>query len=372
MRMMGSITTMTTITTAVNTTMTMMTTSQATRQEQGSWEMDRHSFRAMNTDVQLTMERTLLEVSKRTAMELFQYFEQLLSRFRPNSELSRLNACQQPAFAAGEDLFAAVEASLWAAQQTAGIYDPTILAYLEEAGYDRTFEAVDERRPLGEAAEVYLTAPMQAGEQVLSGTDYRHVGLDPFTHMIVRPAGLRIDLGGMGKGWTVDRTADVLCEKGAFLLNAGGDLYAYGTPGTERGWEVHLAHPKQPDLNFASLTVDHQAVATSTTARRRWLKDGGLRHHLIDPRTGCPAISDALSVSVVAGRVFTAEIYAKTALILGIEEGCAFLESLEDVEGAFYSAGGEVRLTSGMDRYLYRVDPCGYKEDKRTLSAERK
>jgi thiamine biosynthesis lipoprotein len=125
-------------------------------------------------------------------------------------------------------------------------------------------------------------------------------------------------------------------------------------------------------LNFASLTVDHQAVATSTTARRRWLKDGRLRHHLIDPRTGCPAISDALSVSVVAGRVFTAEIYAKTALILGIEEGCAFLESLEDVEGAFYSAGGEVRLTSGMDRYLYRVDPCGYKEDKRTLSAERK
>ena len=351
-----------TITKAANTMMTMMTTSRAARQGEASWEMGRHSFRAMNTDVQLTMERSLLEAWQRTAMEFFEYFEQLLSRFRPNSELSRLNACRGPAFTAGQDLFAAVEASLWAAQQTAGIYDPTILAYLEEAGYDRTLEAVGDRRPLGggEAAAALLAAPVETGARALSGYDYRHVGLDPFTRVIVRPDGLRIDLGGMGKGWTVDRTADVLCQKGAFLLNAGGDLYAYGTPGTEHGWEVQLAHPQKPELNFASLAVDHQAVATSTTARRRWLKDGRLQHHLIDPRTGRPAMSDALSVSVVAGRVFTAEIYAKTALILGVEEGCAFLESLEDVEGAFFSAAGAVRLTRGMERYVCRLEACGY------------
>ena len=127
-----------------------------------------------------------------------------------------------------------MEAALWAAQQTAGIFDPTILPYLEKAGYDRTFEAVANQRPLlhdNMAAEISpTTKKLPAG--FLTGYNYRHIGLEPFTQTISRPAGLRIDLGGMGKGWTVDRVADDLCEKGHFLLNAGGDLYAYGTAGT--------------------------------------------------------------------------------------------------------------------------------------------
>jgi thiamine biosynthesis lipoprotein len=175
------------------------------------------------------------------------------------------------------------------------------------------------------------------------------------------PPGLRRELGGIGKGWTVDRVADLLCNKGHFLLNAGGDLYAYGSSGLERGWDVHLAHPLIPDLDYASLNVDHHAVTTSTTARRRWIKDGIIQHHLIDPRTALPAQTDVISASVVAGRTFSAEVYAKTALILGVEDGLLFLESLPEVEGVLFSDSHEIHLTRRMDQYLNRLDPSGYR-----------
>jgi thiamine biosynthesis lipoprotein len=318
----------------------------------------------MNTDIELSAVAPEAARLARTVEESFRYFEQLLSRFRPDSELSQLNGCQETFFSASHDFFAAVEAALWAAQQTGGIYDPAILPYLEEAGYGRTFAAVANSKPwLGdqnEAIDSYSSRKGTASDRIRAGYDYRHFGLDTFTRTIQRPTGLRIDLGGMGKGWTADRVADELCEQGHFLLNAGGDLYAYGAPGAGQGWQVHLTHPVFRDLNYATLVLEHHAVATSTIVKRRWMKDGIVQHHLIDPRNGRPAITDAISVSVVAGRVFTAEIYAKTALILGIDEGLAFLESLPDVEGVLFSATNETFLTSELERYLEKMDPAGY------------
>ncbi len=314
----------------------------------------------MNTDIQISIAAPGQERLVQIVEESFRYFEQLLSRFRPDSELSRFNDCQRTAFLASPDFFAAVQAALWAAQQTGGIYDPTILFYLEEAGYDRTFGAVVNQRPLFNDPIEFLPTMAAESDGILTGYNYRHLDLDPFSQMISHPAGLQIDLGGMGKGWTVDRVTDELCGQGHFLLNAGGDLYAYGTSGSDRGWEVHLAHPCIQDLNYASLSLDHHAAATSTIARRRWVKNEIVQHHLIDPRTGRPAETDVISVSVIAGRVFTAEIFAKTALILGVEEGLAFLEALPDVEGALFSTTSEIHVTSRMDQYLNRIDPSGY------------
>ncbi len=319
-------------------------------------------MRAMNTDIQFSMVAPKQKALVQIVEETFRYFEQLLSRFRADSELIRFNDCQRPHFIASQDFFAAVEAALWAAQQTGGIYDPTILVYLEEAGYDCSFGAVANPRPLmnDDIAADFLPITKTDSDRILTGYDYRHMSLEPFSLVINRPPGLRIDLGGMGKGWTVDRVADELYGKGHFLLNAGGDLYAYGTPGFTRGWEIHLAHPQNQELNYASLTLRHHAVATSTIARRRWVKNEIVQHHLIDPRSGRPAQTDAISVSVVAGRVFTAEIYAKVALILGIEEGLAFLETIPDVEGALFSFNNEIHLTSNMNQFLDRMDPYGY------------
>lgn len=340
-----------------------MTTTMATSPVAATaWGWQQHSFRSMNTGIFAQFYAPARRSLSRTVEELFRYYEQLLSRFRPESELSRLNSHDGPVFAAGADLFAAVEAALWAAQQTGGIYDPTILPYLERAGYDRTFAALVNRRPL-------TTADMPTGDHCPeteppppspAGLDYRHVGLDRFTRLIHRPAGLQFDLGGMGKGWTVDRVVDELRDAGYFLINAGGDLFAYGAPPGKRAWQVYLAHAYDSRLRIATLSLAHRAVATSTIARRRWFHEGRVQHHLIDPRTGRPAGGDLVSVSVVGERVFTAEVYAKTALILGREAGLNFLESLDEVEGLLVTTAGEVIPTSGIDRFIERLDPAGY------------
>lgn len=341
------------------------TTATTDSRQHPSWQ--RHSFRAMNTDVHAWLYSTRPRGFARRTEEAFRYFEQLLSRFRPTSELSRLNDHDGGVYEAGPDLVAAIEAALWAAQQTDGLFDPTILDDLERAGYDRTFAAVANRAPLGSGVvarpDVGSTHPAPTDRD--GRLDYRAVRVDAFSRLIARPRGLRLDLGGMGKGWTVDRLAD---ELGAadrwtshFLINAGGDIYAYGGPHDSRGWRVELTHPVRPELSFATVRVNHHAVATSTIARRRWMKDGAIRHHLIDPRTGRPAETDAVSVSVIGERVFTAEVYAKVALIQGVDEGIAFLELLPNVEGAIVGADERVSLTSGMGRYLDRIDPAGYR-----------
>ncbi len=344
-------------------TMTMMNTTMikpSRTVSPPSWQWQQHNFRAMSTGIHALIYTPAKRSLVGTIENLFRYFEQLLSRFQPTSELSRLNNHDGSIFMATPDLFAAVEAALWAAQQSGGIYDPTILPYLERAGYDCTFAAIDDQRPLRT-----VTEPAGDGYQAMrvpdlrSGLDYRHVQVDRSTGMIKRPIGMLLDLGGMGKGWTVDRVVDEVCGDGPCLINAGGDLYAYGFPDGSRGWEIKLAHPLKPEMTLATLTLAHHAVATSTIAKRRWLKDGLLQHHLINPRTGYPAMTDAISVSVVGGRVFTAEVHAKVALILGVEEGLAYLESQPDVEGLIFSTGGEALLTSGMGQFGERLDIIG-------------
>lgn len=346
-------------------TTTMMTTTMTTTTRTAPpvtpvWRWQQHRFRAMNTEVHVRAWAAPRANAARRVEESFRYFEALLSRFRPASELSQLNEDESPVFAASADLYAAIEAALWAAEQTNGIYDPTILPCLERAGYDRTFAALPSPRPLGNDDP----AAPEAEEPLTGGPDYRAVRLEPFARLIARPPGVRLDLGGMGKGWTVDRVVDDLRADGHFLINAGGDLYAYGAPPGEHGWRVHLADPRQPARRVATLSLWRHAFATSTVAKRRWLQDGRVRHHLIDPRTGRPAASDVVSASVVAGRVFTAEVFAKTALILGAAGGLAFLEAMPEVEGLLVTAAGEIHATSGLPRFLERLDPAGYDQNE--------
>lgn len=318
------------------------------------WQWQQHNFRAMNTTVQTKLysnqvanAAVLIDVER-----LFASFERQLSRFKPDSELSRLNAHPDEWFQASPTLLEALEVALLAAEATHGLYDPTILAALERAGYDRSFEKIT---PTDNASgEVVANAPARPG------LGWRAIQLNRPRREIYRPLGLRLDLGGMGKGWSVDRAADRLQGLGPFLVNAGGDLYAYQSPPGTKGWEIDLVHPLKIDRFAAKVWLHHQALATSTIARRQWLRHGQLQHHLIDPRTGQPAQTDVLSVSVVADRTVTAEIYAKVALILGAEQGLAYLERVPGVEGLIFTTDSHILTTPGMAALLEQVEPAGY------------
>jgi thiamine biosynthesis lipoprotein len=324
------------------------------------WRWTGYSFRAMNTKIQSWLySRTNAEVLP-DVQRLFNSYEKRLSRFDLHSELSQLNNSRQERFQASPTLLDALEAALWAAEMTGGLYDPTILTALEQAGYDRSFEQIAQP-----AAGLAWPAPNghKNGHTAPSWSrsfSYRSIHLNRANREIHKPVGLRLDLGGMGKGWTVDRAADRLQGLGPFLINAGGDIYGYQTPPGRPGWDIDIIHPRQPDRFIARVHLHHRALATSTIARRRWQRNGRLMHHLIDPRTGQPAQTDAVSASVIADRTMTAEIYAKVALILGSDAGLRYLNRLPGIEGLIYTAAGDILYTQRLEKYLDRLEPAGY------------
>ncbi len=321
------------------------------------WQWNRHAFRAMNTNVYTTLFSQTDAAVLHDVERLFASFERRLSRFLPASELCQLNNSPREAFKASPTLFSALEVALWAAHVTGGLYDPTMLSQLERAGYNRSFEQIDTPLPLsGQEA-----APAPVDKSVLKrALTFRSVELNRATQEVYKPVGLKLDLGGMGKGWTVDRAADRLQGLGPFLVNAGGDIFAYQTPPGERGWQIDLVHPYKPDESMARLFINHRALATSTIARRRWQQHGRIMHHLLDPRTGEPAQTDAVSVTVVADRTVLAEVYAKVALILGVERGLDYLNQIDGIEGLIYTANSKIVTTTGLEDYLARLDPNGY------------
>ena len=310
-------------------------------QQMTSWHWSHLDFRAMNTNIyaklysSMTNSHEIVEDVKR----LFCSMDRRLSRFNPESELSSFNQ-SSGSVVASPILYAVLEVALWAAQVTGGLFDPTILPDLEHAGYRQSFEYVA-------GSDTQNDDPPQA-----RFGRFRTLTLSPAGYVVDKPDDVKVDLGGIGKGWTVDRAADRLQGLGSFLVNAGGDLYAYGAPPQEAGWQVVIPHPLAGNETIATLRVRDRAIATSSIVRRRWQRGRQRFHHLIDPRTARPAKTNIVSVTVISSRVALAEVLAKTALILGSQQGLNYLEAIPDVEGLLVTQDGAILQTSGFVQYF--------------------
>lgn len=274
-------------------------------------------FRAMNTDIQLfTRDSRHADVLRRTE-RIFHEMERRLSRFRPDSELSRLNLRSGDEVTVSPELFRVLDAAQEFCRVTVGVFDPAVLPQLEAAGYDRSFELIPEISP--DRASTPACKP--AGS-------LRQVRLDARRLTVRAPPGVRLDLGGIGKGYVVDRAAELMDEVGDFLIDAGGDIFASGKGPDGLGWPVSVANPFDVEAEDVSvLRLWDEALATSTTAVRRWERGGQTLNHLIDTRTGQPIGNNVVSVSVIAPSATEADVLAKTALMLGHEKGRSLLES---------------------------------------------
>lgn len=233
------------------------------------------------------------------------------SRFRADSELSRLNAGGGHPFSAGPLLFQAIETALWAARVTDGIVDPTIGEALVRAGYDRDFAELGNE-------PVTLVARRVPG--------WRGVGISSDSGTIRLPPGVMLDLGATAKALGADRAASAAAKAIGpclgVLVNLGGDIAAHG-PAADGGWFVRITddHRAPPDAPAQVVTITSGALATSSTTVRRW---GRSAHHVIDPRTGLPARSPWRTVSVAAATCVDANIASTAAVVLG-EEAPAWL-----------------------------------------------
>ena len=289
--------------------------------------MERHVFAAMGTEVEL-----LLDVPPGADAVLalasveseFARLEAILSRFIPDSELSRLNAERE--LEAGDELLAVVRLALAARERTGGRFDPTVHDALVAAGYDRSFELLQDAGP----GRVPPGSAPSGGRVPLHG---RRIALDP---------GVRLDLGGIGKGYAVDRAVEALAPIGPCLVNAGGDLAVAGIPETGV-WPVAVETP----AGSLTLGLAEGALATSGQDRRRWRAGGEERHHLIDPRTGRPADSDLLTVTVAAPTAVEAEVLAKALFLVG-EDGAAAEADALGAPAVLVTSDGRVRRAGGL------------------------
>lgn len=278
------------------------------------------------------------------ARDLLDALEGAWSRFRPESELSLLNAAGggRPVVVSPRT-FALIARAVDAWRRTEGRFDPTGLHAIRTWGYDRDFAEVETGARLEPARD-----PFEAvGPLVGCG----EIGLDPMVRAVTLPVGMALDLGGIGKGYAADLVAEELMTMGAesVCVDLGGDLRVVGPGPYDGAWETTF---DDPDLagRLGRLRFGSGAVATSTRLRRRWRRGDAELHHLLDPATGAPAESGLATVTVLAGEAWWAEVLAKAAFVAGAGDGCALLEAA-GVDGVLVGIDGVVTETQGMEGY---------------------
>jgi FAD:protein FMN transferase len=221
-------------------------------------------FRAMGCDMLVALDRVDEQATAQLAAVpgRFEEWEQQLSRFRADSDLALLNAAGRPV-AVRDALWEVIRVAIGAARESDGLVRPTVLGALEAAGYDRSFDQIEREReqPL----------PSAVGR---SPSDWRAIELDRRTRTVTLPAGVRLDLGGVAKGWAADQAARRLAATGPALLDAGGDIAVSGPMADDSPWPIAITNPFAPEDSLGTLLIVRGAVATSGRDYRHWRLGG--------------------------------------------------------------------------------------------------
>jgi thiamine biosynthesis lipoprotein len=263
-------------------------------------------FEAMGTSCELFLRRGSAEQLERGAGWV-RDMQRRLSRFEPDSELTLFNAGAGRWRSISPELEALLRAALEAHEVSGGLVNVDVLRSMRAIGYTRPMARGG--ATAATLADALAPPPLSAVLEVQPG----RARLAP---------GHGLDLGGIAKGWMADQLVELLCDN--CLANLGGDLRARGAGPNGDGWPVRIGE--------VTVFLRGQAAATSGTWRRRWADpvSGESLHHIIDPRTGRPASSNLLEVSVVASSGVLAETLAKTALLLGAQAAPSYLASRAD------------------------------------------
>jgi thiamine biosynthesis lipoprotein len=264
-----------------------------------------------------------------------------LSRFDPDSELSRLNRDPRPEVPASPLLRRVVAAALTAGMRSGGLVDATLVDGIEAVGYA-------ESREFATPAEDGATAPSRPAAPN-SRAAWCLLGVDERNRTVARPPGVRIDPGGIAKGLLADLVGESLAGFECFVVDCCGDLRVGGTAGRPRAILVEDPAGGEP---LHELRIADGAVATSGITRRAWTDDDGRpAHQILDPASGEPAFTGVVQVTAVAPTGVLAETFAKSALLTGPEGA----ESRLPYGGVIVEAGGPVRVVEPLTSVLPEV-----------------
>ena len=278
-------------------------------------------FRAMGCDAHVLVTGphgpALLDEAQARIAEL----ERLWSRFRCESDVSRLNAAAGGATATvvADETRALLERATLGWLATDGAWNPLMGRRIVELGYDRSFTS--------DMASLSEPSPIAA-------VPFRGVQVDDVAGTARLPEGVALDVGGIAKGFAADLVTGELLRAGAWgaMVNIGGDLRVRGLPPAGIDWTITVREPALGLDELTTIALPGGGVATSTTSRRRWAGPDGDRHHLLDPATGLPATGDVVLATVVAGEAWWAEVAATARCVRPSVPliGCASLELRAD------------------------------------------
>jgi thiamine biosynthesis lipoprotein len=274
------------------------------------------TFRCMGCDVRVLVEdRRDADAPAATARAFLHRFDRTLTRFDPGSELSELNADPRETAAASLLLRSATTAGLWAAQRSGGLVDPTLLGALEDAGYA---SSMADRRPVA-LADALDAAPARRAACPHPREVWRRIVVDDRAATVTRPPGVRIDLGGSGKGLAADAAAALMTSADRFAVDCAGDIAVGGQRGEP--YDIDIEHPLTGEI-VHHVRLTRGGIATTGLNRRIWLNhDGTYAHHLLDPSTGRPAWTGLVGATALAPSTLEAETLAKAAVLSGPSGG---------------------------------------------------
>jgi FAD:protein FMN transferase len=257
----------------------------------------------------------------------------LMSTYKPESEMSRVNAnAAKTPVKVSVELFNLLQTSLEYSKLSNGVFDITYAS----VGYLYDYRA--HTRPDSKAIAA-----------ALPGVDYRQLKLDPANHSVAfgKP-GMRIDLGGIAKGYAVDRGIELLRKRGFdhAMVNSGGDTRVIGDR-QGKPWMIGIRHPDRKDEVVLRMPLEDAAFSTSGDYER-FFEEGGVRyHHILDPKTGLSPHA-VRSVTIIASTATRTDGLSKTVFILGPEKGLAFINSLTDADAIVIAADGKVSYSKGL------------------------
>jgi thiamine biosynthesis lipoprotein len=280
----------------------------------------RRTFDAMGTRIHvIAAPDSDVEMVNRAASTVERIFgsqEARFSRFRPDSELSRINANAGRWTQISRPFSEVTRLALTAAEHTGGLFDPTVLRALRAAGYERTFTEVLERTKTaphedGDIPSIRREARTLLIKGSISCGAWRTIELED--DRILMPRGAELDFGGIAKGWTVDLAAEAIEGLPWTIVDAGGDLRIVGTTPPE-GLDIAVDDPEARGVEALRLRLTSGALATTSVTVRSW---GPRSHHVIDPRTSLPAMTEVIQATVWADTCADAEVWSKAALLTG-------------------------------------------------------
>lgn len=298
------------------------------------WISDSQSIMGTRCSVELWAEdKAAGEAAIASVFDDMRRIDRLMSTWKEDTEISMVNrdAGKHPV-KISEELFRLLQTSVQYSELTQGAFDITYAS----VGYLYDFKKG-------------VHPDQKAIDAALPGINWRHMKLDPkkLTVHFTRP-GMRIDLGGIAKGHSVDRGIEILQKRGIkrAMVNAGGDTRIIGDR-FGRPWVVGVRDPDHEGKTFLKLPLTDTAFSTSGDYERYFDEDGKRYHHILDPKTGDSA-RKCRSVTVISGNATRTDALTKSVFIMGPEEGIKFIDTLPDVDAVAVAPDGKVYYSKGL------------------------